>query len=63
MALTQMELNTLKSLISTEDVNAKKMQLYAQNCQDTQLQGFFTQAAQQAQSNTETLMSFLNNVK
>ena len=59
--LTQMELNTLKGLIANEDVTAKKMQLYGENCKDSQLQGFFTQAAQQAQNNAQTLMSFLNN--
>ena len=58
--LTQMELNTIKELVATEDVNAKKFQLYAQNCQDTQLQSLFNQEAQQAFSNSKTLMNFLS---
>jgi hypothetical protein len=58
--ITQMELNTIKELVATEDVNAKKFQLYAQNCQDTQLQSLFHQEAQQAFSNSKTLMSFLS---
>ena len=58
--LTQMELNTIKELVAAEDVNAKKFQLYAQNCQDTQLQSLFNQEAQQAFSNSKTLMNFLS---
>jgi hypothetical protein len=58
--LTQMELNTLKELIATEDVNAKKFNLYAQNCSDQQLQNLFNQESQQAFHNVRTLMSFLN---
>jgi len=58
--ITQMELNTLKELIAVEDLNAKKFQLYAQNCNDTQLQSFFNQQSLNAYSNTKTLMNFLN---
>jgi hypothetical protein len=57
--LTQMELNTIKELAAMEDVNAKKFQLYAQNCKDTQLQSLFNQEAQQALSNSKTLLNFL----
>ncbi len=57
--LTQMELNTIKELVGVEDVNAKKFQLYAQNCNDSQLQSLFNQQAQQAFSNSKTLMNFL----
>ena len=58
--LTQMELNSIKELVATEDVNAKKFQLYAQNCNDSQLQSLFNQQAQQAFSNSKTLMNFLS---
>ncbi|HBE79686.1 MAG TPA: hypothetical protein DDW65_18200 [Firmicutes bacterium] len=58
--LTQMELNTIKELTAMEDVNAKKFQLYAQNCNDSQLQSLFNQEAQQAFSNSKTLMNFLS---
>ena len=57
--LSQVELNTIKELVAMEDVNAKKFQLYAQNCKDTQLQGIFNQEAQQAFSNSKTLIDFL----
>ena len=57
--LTQMELNTIKELAANEDVVAKKFQLYAQNCNDSQLQGVFNQEAQQASSNVKTLLRFL----
>ncbi|MCL6588729.1 MAG: hypothetical protein K6U80_02135 [Firmicutes bacterium] len=57
--LTQMELNTIKELALLEDVNAKKFQLYAQNCQNSQLQALFTQEAHRSLNNTNTLMNFL----
>ncbi len=57
--LTQMELNTLKEMVITEDVNAKKFELYARNCSDSQLQNLLNQEAQQARSNVNTLMGFL----
>lgn len=57
--LTQMELNTIKELAANEDVSAKKFQLYAQNCQDSQLKSVFHQEAQQASSNVQTLLRFL----
>lgn len=57
--LTQMELNTIKELVAVEDVNAKKFQLYAENCRDSQLQSLMTQEAQQAYGNVRTLMGFL----
>lgn len=58
--ITQMELNTIKELVAMEDVNAKKFQLYAQNCNDSQLKSLFTQEAQQAFSNSKTLINFLS---
>lgn len=57
--LTQVELNAIKELVAASDVNAKKFQLYAQNCTDSQLQSLFNQEAQQAFSNSKTLMNFL----
>lgn len=55
-----MELNTLKQLIAMEDLNAKKFQLYAKNCNDTQLQNFFNQQSQQAFNDARRLMNFLS---
>ena len=60
MQLTQMELNTIKELAATESVNAKKFQLYADNCQDHQLQNILNQEAQKSFSNARTLMNFLS---
>ncbi|HOP74815.1 MAG TPA: hypothetical protein PLC07_07135 [Bacillota bacterium] len=57
--ITQMELNTLKQLIANEDLNAKKFKLYAQNCSDPQLAGFFNECALNAATNVRTLMSYL----
>lgn len=60
MQVSQMELNTLKELIAMEDLSTKKFQLYAQNCNDTQLQNFFNQQSQQALNDVRKLMSFLS---
>ncbi len=57
--MTQMELNTLKELIAMEDLHTKKFQLYALNCNDTQLRNFFNQQAQQAFNDAQKLMNFL----
>ena len=60
MQVTQMELNTLKQLVAMEDLHAKKFQLYARNCNDTQLQNFFNQQAQQAYNDARRLIGFLS---
>lgn len=60
MQVSQMELNTLKELIAMEDLSTKKFQLYARNCNDTQLQNFFNQQSQQALNDVRKLMSFLS---
>lgn len=57
--ITQMELNTLKQLIANEDLTAKKFKLYANNCSDPQLTGFFNECALTAAANVRTLMSYL----
>ncbi len=57
--LTQMELNTIKELVATEDVNSKKLQLYAQNCRDSQLQSILSQEAQKSANNARNLIGFL----
>jgi len=54
-----MELNTLKQLIANEDLTAKKFKLYANNCSDPQLAGFFNECALTAAANVRTLMSYL----
>lgn len=59
MQVTQMELNTLKELIAMEDLNTKKFQLYALNCNDSQLRDFFNRQAQQAFNDARVLMNFL----
>ncbi len=57
--LSQMELNTIKELVAQEDVNAKKFQLYAQNCHDSQLQSILNQESQKSFNNANNLMGFL----
>jgi hypothetical protein len=57
--LSQMELNTIKELVALGDVNAKKFQLYAQNCQDVQLQSILNQESQKSFTNAKSLMGFL----
>lgn len=57
--LSQVDLNTIKELVAMEDVNAKKFQLYAENCRDNQLQSILNQESQQSFNNARTLMGFL----
>jgi hypothetical protein len=58
--ITQMELNMLKELIAVEDLNAKKFNLYANNCVDSGLSRFFNEQSLTAAGNARTLMSFLH---
>ncbi|WP_366921984.1 hypothetical protein MFMK1_002410 [Metallumcola ferriviriculae] len=57
--LNQMELQSLRHLVSDEQLCATKCQTYAQQSQDPQLQKYFNTAAKQAQQNVQTLQQFL----
>ncbi|GBF10691.1 hypothetical protein TEPIDINF_002697 [Tepidibacillus infernus] len=57
--LTQMELQSLRELISAHDLGAKKLQDYANQATDPQVKQMLQQSAQSAQNTKQKLMSFL----
>lgn len=59
MNLTQIELENLRHLIGGHEVAERKINFYAQNCQDAQLKQMFQQSAQSACDTHRKLMTFL----
>lgn len=57
--LNQQELSNLRHLIYGHQTAASKLSTYAQQCTDPQLKQFLTKSANEAQSTTQKLMSFL----
>ena len=57
--INHMELENLRHLIGGHDTAARKLQTYAQQCNDSELRQMFQQSAQSAQSTRQKLMSFL----
>jgi type III secretory pathway component EscR len=58
--LNQIELQNLKHLIGAHDTAYQKLQTYAQQAVDPQVQSYFEKSAQDAQNTKQKLMSFLN---
>lgn len=59
MNLTHIELENLRHLISSHSLAEKKLNFYAQQCQDPQLKQMIEQSAQSACDTRKKLMSFL----
>lgn len=57
--LNQLELQNLRHLIGSHQTAEKKLQFYAQQCQDPQVKQMFEQSAQSACDTKNKLMSFL----
>ena len=57
--LTELELQNLRHLITGYETSYEKMNTYAQEATDKQVQQFFDKAAKSAQDNKKTLMQFL----
>jgi len=57
--LTELELETLRSLIGGHSLVANKLDTYAQECNDPQLKQILQQDAQAARATQQKLMSFL----
>jgi len=57
--LNQVELQNLRHLIGSHGTAEKKLNFYAQQCQDPQVKQMFEQSAQSAASTKTKLMSFL----
>ncbi|MBP3255384.1 MAG: hypothetical protein J6M60_02705 [Clostridia bacterium] len=58
--LTQIELENLKHLIGTYEVNYKKLNSYASQAVDPQIKQLFIKSAQESLNAKQKLMSFFN---
>lgn len=59
MNLNQMELQNLRHLIGSHETAEKKLNFYAEQCNDPQIQQMFQQSAKSASQTRQKLMSFL----
>lgn len=59
LTLNQIELQNLRHLIGDHENAEKKLNFYAENCQDPQIKQMFQQSAQAAGQTRTKLMSFL----
>ncbi len=59
MQLNQQELQNLRHLIGSHDTASRKLEEFAQQCNDSQLKQMFQQSAQSAKSTRQKLISFL----
>lgn len=59
VTLNQQELQNLRHLIGSHATAEKKLNFYAQQCQDPQIKQMFQQSAQSACNTHKQLMSFL----
>lgn len=57
--ITEMELQSLRELISAHTLSAKKLQEYSNQADDQQVKQMLKQSAQSAQSTKQRLMQFL----
>ena len=57
--LNQLELQNLRHLIGAHCTIEKKLNFYAQQCSDPQLKQMLTKDAQDAKTNKDKLMTFL----
>ena len=58
--LTKIELQNLKHLIETNNMNYQKLSYYASESVDPQVKQIFTKAAQDALNTKQQLLTFLN---
>lgn len=58
--INKLELQNLRHLIGEHCTIEKKLQFYAQNCTDPELQQMLNKDAQDAKLNKQKLMAFLN---
>jgi len=59
MNINQMELQSLRHLISAHETSEKKLNFYATQAQDPQVKQMFQQSAQSASQTRQKLLSFL----
>ncbi|HBK52531.1 hypothetical protein [Syntrophomonas wolfei] len=59
MNLNHQELQNLRHLIGSHQVTERKLNFYADECQDPQCKQMFSQSAKSASQTIQKLMSFL----
>lgn len=59
MNINQMELQSLRHLISSHETSEKKLNFYASQAQDPQVKQMFQQSAQSASQTRQKLITFL----
>ncbi len=57
--LSQMELNSIREIVSCHQTIASKLSTYANQCQDQHIKQMFSQAAQEAQKSVQNLIQML----
>ena len=58
--INQQELENLRHLIGAHDTSAQKLDTYAQQCTDPEIQQMFQQSANSARQTKQKLLQFLN---
>jgi len=58
--LNQMELQNLRHLIGSHETAEKKLNFYAEQCNDPQIKQMFQQSAKSASQTRQKLLSFLS---
>lgn len=58
--INQQELENLRHLIGAHDTGSKKLEEYAQQCNDPEFQQMFQQSASRARQTKQKLMQFLS---
>jgi len=57
--LNQMELNSIREVVTTHRMTANKLCDYANQCQDSKVKQMFTQASSEAEKSAQQLISML----
>jgi len=58
--INQQELENLRHLIGAHDTGAKKLEAYAEQCNDPEFKQMFQQSANSARQTKQKLMQFLS---
>lgn len=57
--LNQMELNSIREIVSGHQTNAAKLSTYANQCKDQQIKQMFQNASMQAEQSAQKLIQML----
>ena len=57
--MNQMELNSIREVVTAHQMTANKLTSYAGSCQDPQIKQMFTKAADEAKKSAQNLIQML----